>query len=236
MDSSSKKLLYARRHMRYFLQTQIVAEDLKRLYYEINNSRRYPFRFRRAFELYIYKSQQLTETMRKEFRSLTGNNWVAGEFEGWNAYTNILKALRNATYHGYPLALHGTALALYQGVEFATDIEPLSELDFVRGYRVMESTLFAEQPFDEEVCSISVGFPIKNIAQSGPTHAFPLKEFISYKITWRLLDEGVRKATDKAGTTDAVKITLHSYPALVAYSKYYASVLNKNNINEDVHS
>ncbi|MNZ82291.1 hypothetical protein D3C78_1009850 [compost metagenome] len=214
--------------MRDLLKTQIVAEDLKRLYYEINNSRRYPFRFRQAFEQYIYKSQQLTETMRKEFHSLTGNNWVAGEFTGWNAYTSILKALRNATYHGHPLALHGTVLTLYPGVEFATDIEPLPELGLVRGYRVMESTLFIELPFDEEFLPISAGFPIKNITPGGPTHAFPLKEFISYKLTWRLLEEGVRKATDKAGTTDAVKITLHSYPALVAYSKYYASVLNIN--------
>lgn len=214
--------------MRNLLKTQIVAEDLKRLYYEINNSRRYPFRFRQAFEQYIYKSQQLTEAMRKEFYSLTGNKWVAGEFTGWNAYTNILKALRNATYHGHPLALHGTALTLYPGVEFATDNAPPSELDFIRGYRVMESTLLIELPFDEEFFSISVGFPIKNITPGGPAHAFPHKEFISYKLTWRLLAEGVRKATDKAGSTDAVKITLHSYPTLVAYSKYYASVLNKS--------
>ena len=214
--------------MRDLLKTQIVAEDLKRLYCEINISRRYAFRFRQAFEQYIYKSQQLTETMRKEFHALTGNNWVAGNFTGWNEYTNILKALRNATYHGHPLALHGTALTLYPGVEFATDADPPSELDFVRGYRIMESTLFIELPFDEEFLPISAGFPIKNITPGGPTHAFPLKEFISYKLTWRLLDEGVRKATDKAGTTDAVKITLHSYPALAAYSKYYASVLNEN--------
>ncbi|MBG0847957.1 hypothetical protein H3222_22430 [Pseudomonas chengduensis] len=214
--------------MRDLLKTQVVAEDLKRLYYEINNSRRFPFRFRQAFEQYIYKSQQLTETMRKEYHSLTGDNWVAEKFTDWNVYTNILKALRNATYHGHPLALHGTALTLYPGVEFATDSEPLSELDFIRGYRVMESTLFIELPFDEEFLPISAGFPIKNITPGGPTHAFPIKEFISYKLTWRLLEEGVRKATDKAGTTDVVKITLHSYPALVAYSKYYASVLNEN--------
>ncbi len=214
--------------MQDLLKTQIVAEDLKRLYYEINNSRRYPFRFRQVFEQYIYKSQQLTETMRKEFRSLTGKNWVAGDFTGWNEYTTVLKALRNATYHGHPLALHGTALTLYPGVEFATDIDPPSELDFVRGYRIMKSTLFIELPFDEEILPISAGFPIKNINSGGPTHAFPLKEFISYKLTWRLLEAGVRKAVDKAGTTDAVKITLHSYPALAAYCKYYESVLNKN--------
>lgn len=214
--------------MRDLLKTQIVAEDLKRLYCEINNSRRHPFRFRQAFEQYIYKSQQLTETMRKEFHSLTGNNWLAGEFTGWNEYTNILKALRNATYHGHPLALHGTALTLYPGVEFATDIDPPSELDFVFGYRVMESISLIEFPFDEEFLSISAGFPIKNIMPGSPTHVLPFKEFISYKLTWCLLNEGVRKATDKAGTTDAVKITLHSYPVLAAYSKYYASVLNEN--------
>lgn len=214
--------------MQDLLKTQIIAEDLKRLYYEINNSRRHPFRFRQAFEQYIYKSQQLTETMRKEFHSLTGRNWVAGEFTGWNEYTNILKALRNATYHGHPLALHGTAFTLYPGVEFETDTGPLSEFISARGYRVMESTLFIELPFGEEFTPISAGFPIKNVIPGGPTHAFPLKEFVSYKLTWRLLEEGVRKATDKAGTTDAVKITLHSYPVLVAYSRYYANALNDN--------
>lgn len=214
--------------MRDLLKTQIIAEDLKRLYFEINNSRRHPFRFRQAFEQYVYKSQQLTETMRKEFHSLTGKNWTAGEFEGWNAYTNILKSLRNATYHGHPLALHGTAFTLYPGVEFATDATPPSELIIARGYRIVESTLFIELPFDEEFIPISAGFPIKNVMPGGPTHAFPLKEFISYKLTWSLLEEGVRKATDKAGTTDVVKITLHSYPVLVAYSKYYASILDRD--------
>lgn len=92
----------------------------------------------------------------------------------------------------------------------------------------MESTLFIELPFDEEFMPISAGFPIKNAIPGGPTHAFPLKEFISYKLTWSILEEGVRKATDKPGTTDAVKITLHSYPVLVAYSKYYESILNRN--------
>ena len=214
--------------MRDLLKTQIIAEDLKRLYFEINNSRRHPFRFRQAFEQYVYKSQQLTETMRKEFHSLTGENWAAGEFSGWNAYTNILKSLRNATYHGHPLALHGTAFTLYPGVEFATDINPSSELIIARGYRIVESTLFIELPFDEEFIPISAGFPIKNVMPGGPTHAFPFKEFISYKLTWGLLEEGVRKATDKAGTTDAVKITLHSYPVLAAYSKYYTNILNRD--------
>jgi hypothetical protein len=81
----------------------------------------------------------------------------------------------------------------------------------------MESTLLIELTFDEEFFSISVGFPIKNTTPGGPAHTFPHKELISYKLTWRLLAEGLRKATDKAGTTDAVKITLHSYPALLAY-------------------
>ncbi|WP_287030950.1 hypothetical protein [Pseudomonas sp. UBA6310] len=214
--------------MRDLRGTQVVAEDLKRLYIEINTSRRYPFKFRQAFEQYIYKSQQLTETMRKEFKSLTGKEWAAKDFRGWNPCTEILKALRNSTYHGYPLALHCCAISVYEGIEFETDSKPLSEITLIRGYRIMKSTLFAELPFDEEVCPMSAGYPIKHARPGCSTHAFPLKDFVSYELTWGLLDEGVRKATDKAGTTDAVKITLHSYSALSAYIKYYEHVLDQH--------
>lgn len=213
--------------MRDLRGAQVVAEDLRRLYLEINTSRRYPFKFRQVFEQYIYKSQQLTETMRKEFKALTGKEWAAKDFPGWNPYTEVLKALRNATYHGYPLALHGCVISVYEGVEFETDTKSLSEITLIRGCRVMKSTLFVELPFDEEVVPMSAGYPIKDACPGCSTHAFPLKDFVSYELTWGLLDEGVRKATDKAGTTDAVKITLHSYSALSAYIKYYESILDE---------
>jgi hypothetical protein len=164
--------------------------------------------------------------MRKEFKSLSGNIWTAKNYSGWNAYTEILKALRNATYHGYPLALHGCALAIYKGEEFATDSRPLDELDLVRGYRVMASTFLIEMPFDEEVVPMSAGYPLK-YPRGGKTHSYPLKEFVSYELTWGLLDAGVRSATKKAGTIDAVKIVLHSYPILKGYVEYYERKLDE---------
>ncbi|WP_036185565.1 hypothetical protein [Marinobacterium lacunae] len=212
--------------MRELRGTEVVAEDLRRLYHDLNGSRRYPVKFRYAFEQYIYKSQQLTETMRKEFKFLTGDSWAANKYPGWNAYTEILKALRNATYHGYPLALHGCALAIYEGEEFATDLKPLDELDLVRGYRVMASTFLIEMPFDEEVVPMSAGYPLK-YPLGAKTHSYPIKEFVSYELTWCLLEAGVRSATKKAGTVDSVKIVLHSYPALKGYIEYYERTLDE---------
>ncbi|ARU88447.1 hypothetical protein B9K09_10945 [Pseudomonas sp. M30-35] len=169
--------------------------------------------------------------MRKEFKSLTGKPWAAKDFTGWSTYTEILKALRNATYHGTPLALHGCAISVYEGIEFETDTKPLPETTLVKGYKVMKSTLFIELPFDEEIVLMGVGYPIKNICPGSPSHAFPLKEFVSYELTWGLLDEGVRKFTDKVGTTDAVKIILHSYPVLLAYFQFYERILDERNAN-----
>lgn len=212
--------------MRELRGTEIVAEDLRRLYLNLIGARRFPVEFRHAFEQYIYKSQQLTETMRKEFKRLTGEGWTAKDYSGWNVYTDLLKALRNATYHGYPLALHGCAIAIYKAEEFSTDQKPLSELNLVRGYRVVKSTFLVEMPFDEAVIGISAGYPLKH-PRDGKTHSYPLKEFVSYELTWGILDAGVRSAAEKAGTVDAVKIALHSYPAIKGYFDYYENRLKK---------
>lgn len=165
-----------------------------------------------------------------EFKSLTGDMWAANKYSGWNAYTEILKALRNATYHGYPLALHGCALAIYEGEEFITDLKSLDKLDLVKGYRVMASTFLIEMPFDDEVVPMSAGYPLK-YPRGGKTHAHPLKEFVSYELTWGLLEAGVRSATEKAGTVDAVKIVLHSYPVLKGYIEYYERTLDEVGIH-----
>jgi len=203
--------------------SEVVFVDLKNSYSEILVSRRYPTRFRRAFDEYVYRSQQLTEVMRREYSREVGAQWNASSFPYWNAYTDMLKAVRRATYHGIPLVLHEYTLSVYPAVEFATDHKEIGQRQIKAGVRLIETTSFVDMPFSELLTTPRIGFPRKSIGSKSPfdTHIFPIKEFVSYKLQWNLLENGVRAASNRAGTTDVVRIVLRSFPILEKYYGFY---------------
>lgn len=85
--------------------TQIVFGDLKHYLDELNRERESPAHVRRNFKNFIILTQQLTDTMRKEFSDLTGRKWEAKNFTGWDNVTTLFKELRNTEAHAYPVTI-----------------------------------------------------------------------------------------------------------------------------------
>lgn len=85
--------------------TQIVFGDLKHYFDELHRERESPAKVRRNFKNFIILTQQLTDTMRKEFSDLTGQKWEAKTFTGWNNVTTLFKELRNTEAHAYPITI-----------------------------------------------------------------------------------------------------------------------------------
>ncbi|WP_020210939.1 hypothetical protein [Gilvimarinus chinensis] len=199
-------------------KTTVIAEDLRLLYEALILSRRNPDQFRRNYDQYIYKSQQLTEAMRKEYKIYTGESWAASKFDGWNGYTEVLKHLRNMTYHGTPLVLNVSILSVYPAVEFEIDQEPIEKFIIKNKYRILEKRSFIAFPFDKEPRHAINSFlkkqiPSKN-SKDPDNYAYPLKEFITYKFQHQLVCDKVISALNLSGDLDAVKLLFHSYPIL----------------------
>lgn len=82
--------------------TELVYSDLEDEFEKLSQNNESPVHVRKTFSNFIELTQKLTETMRKEFKDLTGNNWTCKEFVLWNNHTELFKKLRNYNYHEYP--------------------------------------------------------------------------------------------------------------------------------------
>lgn len=208
-------------------KTEIVFEDLHQLSIDINTRRRNPRIFRLAFESYIFKSQQLTEAMRSEYKQQTGRVWCASHFEGWNEYTNTIKKLRNTALHGYPIVLDESVLSIYRNVRFATDTE---ENISNKKYRATTGRCFIQNPYAEKFTSIGVGHLREERASNNPnnidSYAFPIKEYVFYELRWDLM--GLVFSDIDGGRIDAVKLVLKTFPRFERYMTYYKSEREKN--------
>lgn len=203
-------------------KSKLVFSDLTKLYDDLNNIRRDRASFRVAFESYLFKSQQLTEVMRSEFRQMTGLKWEASKFKGWNNYTSALKKIRNAAAHGSPIALYDLILSVYPNVSFTLDrVNEDYSLDN-RRIRLTETRAFISDPFEREFSSV-----IKAFQQGNGSNTYPLKEFVSYEL--RLDIMGINKLDGfESLRLDVIKLLLHSYPVLKKYYALYEKELNCN--------
>lgn len=219
--------------MREPTKTQIVFADLCQLYVDINKNRRNPRLFRLAFESYIFKSQQLTEAMRSEYKQQTGKKWCASDFDGWNEYTNSVKKIRNAALHGYPIVLDEAVLSIYPNRKFAIDEE--NEHSSPKKYRAAIGRSFIPNPLSETFCSGGLGYQLKERVSADPAstenYVFPMKEYVFYELRWDLLDLGVFSDIGKGQRVDAIKLILKSFPTLERYMRYYEEKLEKSRLN-----
>lgn len=171
-------------------KTEIVYNDISNLYTELNNIRRNRKAFRLAFESYLFKSQQLTETMRVEYREMTGLKWEASKFKGWNIYTTALKKIRNTAAHGYPIILYDFVLSVYPNVNFSLDRYNKTDLlDQGRGFRLVQTRTFKSNPLRSDVQSANTAFLNKN-----NNYVYLIKEFIFYEL--RLDMMGIKRLDD----------------------------------------
>ncbi|TXR53966.1 hypothetical protein [Reinekea thalattae] len=205
------------------IKSEVVYRDLSRLYTELNNIRRDRVAFRASFELYVLKSQQLTETMRSEFSAMTGLKWEASKFQGWNVYTAALKKLRNAAVHGYPIVLYDLVLSVYPNVNFALDSD---SSDYSLGnkskFRIVSTRSFTTAPFLRESQSITPSFLSVN-----KEYISPIKEFYSYEIWLDMMNIKSLYGYEIA-RVDVIKLLLHSFPVFKKYMSFYKRELKKN--------
>tara|TARA_R100000353_G_scaffold89567_1_gene66226 strand:- start:934 stop:1686 length:753 start_codon:yes stop_codon:yes gene_type:complete len=213
-------------------KTEVVYKDLYRLYNKINSSRRHPRAFRNAFESYIFKSQQLTEAMRSEYKKKTQLDWLASEFQGWNGFTNALKRMRNAALHGCPIELDEAAISIYPYVKFAADRDGDVIRCIAGRYRAVQGRSFINDAFSENFTSFGPAFARKYKLNDDPdspkNYVYPVKEYVFYEFKFDLLDEGVLKDLKEEGRVDALKIVLKSFPVLRRYMIFFRCRLRKN--------
>lgn len=213
-------------------KTELVFEDLEQAYFDIIQFRRYPRRFRMAFEIYIYKSQQLTEAMRSEYKLRTRKKWNASAFQGWNYYSTAIKKIRNAILHGNPLQLEETVLSVYPLYPEVEHRKPLRKRYVEKVYFAMRGHTLVSMPFKEEFVSTNNGIPLIRKVVDDPrdkrNFLFPVKEFVGYYLQWDLLDSNTMRELDSESTIDAVRLALKSYPVYEKYMKYYKIELDSN--------
>ncbi len=213
--------------------SEIVFAELSRAYRELLRSRRQPARYRRLLEEYVNKSQHLTEVMRVEYRRCTLKTWSAKSFSGWNASTEVLKALRRVVFHRAAFLLNPVELLVYEreAVErmFPKVCGEVSERHRESRYRLVRGTCFVANPFEKRRISSGMGIPRRS---GKPTSAedfwFQLKTFMSYEISHRLQDETLSRQFIKAGTHDVSVIAIKSFPVLKRYFLYYQRELGEN--------
>lgn len=211
-------------------KTELVFEDLKQAYREIVNYRRFPRRFRIAFELYIYKSQQLTEAMRSEFKNRTGLNWSASTFGAWNSHSTTIKKIRNAALHGDPIELEQVVLSIYPTNPEVEHYQDLSDAALQRGWFVSVGHSFINRPFAENFLAPKHGIPLKERASKNPkaleNFLFPTREYVSYIINWKLIDSIKSSHKSEPIELDAVRLALKSFPVFAEYMCFYQQELS----------
>lgn len=211
-------------------KTEIIFSDLFKSYLEINNNRRKPRIFRLAFEVYVTKSQQLTETMRKEFSERTGSTWQASKFNGWNEFTGILKKIRNSIMHGCPPILNETMLCIYPNVDFYIDDIKENEKS-KKKYRIMVQKCFISDMLSEKISSSGFSYLLKNSSKDKnfiSNYVQPIKSYIFYEIDWHSLELEKFKRSNAGQRLDALTLTLKSFPVFEEYMKFYKNEFEKN--------
>lgn len=209
-------------------KTELVFQDLEHAYREIVNYRRFPRRFRIAFELYIYKSQQLTEAMRSEFKNRTGQQWSANTFSSWNSHSTIIKKIRNAALHGNPIELEQVVLSVYPANPEVEHHRGQSEAALRRGWFLSVGRDLVRRPFAESFVSPRHGLPLVEKKSNDPraieNFLFPTREYVSYVINWKLL-ESINNPNSEPTEPDAVRLTLKSFPIFAKYMHFYQQEL-----------
>ncbi len=221
-------------HLTDLRSTQVCFLDLQHAYEQALQHRRHPAIFRRRLEDYILKSQQLTETMRREYAQHTGARWCASRFEGWSVHTAMLKALRHVITHERPLRLNTVTLTFYPREALEKNHPAWAAKQrrsrFNLGWVYELSCV--DRPFQAETFGPGLLLPVEPSAQPEFPMRFyrPFHSFVGYEFDWSVLTEDVRKHVEAGVKNDAVHLLLRTYPRLSAYFQFYESILRNDSL------
>lgn len=224
--------------MRNYSKTEIIFKQIEDIYLEMFQCRRAPIKFNSLFEAYLIKSQQLTDTMRKEYAHYTSQKWEASNFPYWDEYTQVIKRLRNKVIHGEPLILQHAIISIFPAVEFLIDEYPPKFYGRKYRFRVFWQETIDNHPFWEERTKMLAAIPVKSPKSEGfsDKYVMPIKEFFTYSFGYPLLNECITKELllrDKK-CRDAIYLLTRAHRVYKNYFDFYKRKLKENNLRSSI--
>lgn len=203
-----------------FSDTKMIFGDLKAALEELKNNRKVPVTIRRAFGQFLTLTQQLTEAMRKEYKSLTGKEWNASSFSGWNKITELFKELRRTDYHEFPVVINVRESQYY--VAEVYEDENGNEL---YGYMVPTVTWGLGDPFSETIPS---GMSIVAYDENHQPIEGVEPEKIEYQFILHPRTKKIENLLKTIGTDDIHELSERCFESLKIYYEYYNDCVSNN--------
>lgn len=172
-----------------------------------------PSGVRRLFQQFLKLSQQLTEMMRREFKKDSGRRWEASKFNGWDAVSELMKALRTAD-------MHRAVIRLQVGQEVVRKLPIDADIDVkmkISGVWSSDNTL-ADRPPGK------LGEQLAKREEQGVKLEAP--EGTKYWFVIKPVTRKVERRLDGCGNNNVHLLAEQYYQTLRAYHTYYVSELS----------
>lgn len=198
------------------LDSDVVFGDLTHAYQELEAERTSPVAVRRLFTRFVTLSQQLTDVMRVEFKRLTGGEWEARYFNGWNQTSRLFKTLRNLDLHAAPLKIDVKRMWCFPVSQFNSEAHP-------RQHLYLAEAQGSEQagPFDS---AISDEFNMWFTPDYGPRKGETIKlQHAACELTFILVppNQAVAAAVRHARSDDLHLLARRYFATLTFYKRFY---------------
>lgn len=215
--------------------TEIVFGDLKHFAERLAAERSSPAQVRRYFKSFVLQTQQLTDTMRKEFKGLTAEKWEASRFKGWNDTTNLFKELRNTETHQRTVTLRvDLEASFFEGVvvrqatneevmikEFGADTPENRQR--VSGGLVVQQVLDIGDPFADQSSPLEITFCDPDTGEPLPPALEPYRIDATYHLVPRTPE--VEALLGKVDTDDVHSLAARCVAVLQDYYAFYKTEL-----------
>lgn len=198
----------------------MIFGDIRDCLQELETSKNTPVKVRREFARFITLTQQLTEVMRKEFKGITNNDWIASSFEGWNAITDLFKKLRRTDYHESPVIINVRERQHYLAAILEDDVG-----NEHKAYMTVSTTWGLGDPF-----STKLPGDMKVIMYDENMN--PLEdeepEFVEYEYILHPRTEEILRAIEKIGQDNIHILCKEAFSIIEKYNEFYRKQLKKH--------
>lgn len=202
------------------LNSEIIFKDLEYTLDELKNTINIPVKIRREFVRFITLTQQLTESMRKEYKDTVGENWDASLFSGWNNVTKLFKELRKIDYHDSPITLDVNETQYHLVEEYENEDGTIE-----KGYLLFKVKYNIGDPFQSEPISVGKVFFYDEDNVQLPYVEPEIREY-TYSIKSNVVK--INSLIDEIGEEDVVILATTCFHVLSEYISFYLSEFRKN--------
>ncbi len=201
------------------LNSEIIFKYIEYTLDELKNTINKPVKIRREFVRFITLTQQLTESMRKEYKNKTGTNWEASLFSGWNNVTKLFKELRKIDYHDSPITLDVNETQHHLVEEYDNGDGTID-----KGYIVVKVKYNIGDPFQSEPISIGKVFFYDEDNLQLPYEEPEIREY-TYSVKSK--DRKINSLIDEIGEEDVVMLATMCFQVLSEYTSFYLNAFRK---------